>query len=327
MMHSSKPDHSFLVTVVIPTYNSAIYLAEAVESVLAQTYRRFEIIVVDDGSTDHPQAVLEPFGSKVEYFRQKNLGPSAARNTGIRLGRGEVVAILDADDLWLLDKLEKQVQFMANYRDVGLVFGDAELFNASGMLIPSFFREKLNASRLLGGNVILEDSFELLLGENFIPTSTVVMKRACLAKIGGFDESLKSVEDRDLWLRIARHFPIGCLSDILVRKRVHDFNISSNSHLAVESIVKVTEKAATLLNSTESELDAAVRSHLASRYFGLGYSYFERNDYQNARKNFRISFSKKARAKPALYYLSTLMGKRLVGLVRELKRGILSSNL
>lgn len=314
-----KSDNAPLFSVIIPTYNSAAYIAEAIESVLVQTYQNFEIVVVDDGSTDGTRAILVPCSDRITYLSQANRGPSAARNLGIQHSRGELIGFLDADDIWLPNKLERQLQFMVDHMDVALVFGDVELFNEHGTVTPTFLGQKAIASRLHGGEVIIKDAFRSLLRENFITTTTVTVRRSCLREVGGFDELLRSVEDRDLWLRIAGRCPIGCVPEIVGRKRVHGHNISSNGHLATQSLIRVLEKRA-IDPSISGALNLALREQLAHLYFLLGYSHFDRQEYHEARQSFRWSLARKIEAKPIAYYLATLLGTPLVTWARRVKR-------
>ncbi len=320
-MHGSTNSYNnLLVSVIIPTYNSAAYIAEAVESVLAQTYPNIEIIVVDDGSTDDTATVIAPYRSSVIYINQANRGVSAARNIGMRQARGQLIAFLDADDIWMPGKLERQVKFLARHKNVGLVFGDAELFDVKGTVTSSFLRRNESPMRLYTAEVVLEDTFKALLVYNFICTCTVVITRACMEQVGGFDESLQSVEDRDLWLRIAGCFSIGCIPELMSRKRVHGHNLSSDGLLALQSYIRVIEQARSK-SSTSAKVDPTfTEAYLASLYLQLGYIYFDLGRHQEARQNFLVSLTKRISTKPLVYYVATFFGERIVMWARRLKQ-------
>jgi len=309
-----------LVSVIIPAGNAEAFLKESIESVLIQTYQNFEIIVVDDGSIDKTRDIASGYGRKVTYLYQEHQGVSAARNRGIRSSCGDWVAFLDADDVWLPGRLEEGVEFCKNHQDVGLVFSDVELFSAEGVVLSSFLGEKSMGPRLLGGNGIVNDAFELLLDENFISTPTVMVRRDCLNAVGLFDESLHSVEDRELWLRVAAQYRIACIPKVLCRKRCHDSNISSDRLLALQSIIKVLERVAIPSRDSNQRSSLAQRARLAAAYFALGYHYFNIGDYPQARQNFVASLSMKTQAKPVVYYLATLFDRRLRTWVQGLKR-------
>ena len=127
-----------LVSVIVPAYNNAHFLPAAIDSILNQTFDNFELIVVDDGSTDNTQAVLAGFGDRLRYVRKANGGPSSARNLGIQMARGQLIAFQDADDLWLPEKLALQVAYFHLHPEVGVVFTDAVRFDAAGKFSRSF---------------------------------------------------------------------------------------------------------------------------------------------------------------------------------------------
>ncbi|HYL81892.1 MAG TPA: glycosyltransferase, partial [Candidatus Acidoferrum sp.] len=188
-----------LVSVIIPTYNSAGFVVEAVRSVLAQTHSPVEIIVVDDGSTDATAESLRPYAERIRYLYQQNRGVAAARNAGIAVARGDLLAFLDADDMWVPDKLERQLACLDRRPQVGVTHADARhCYVDSGRQCA---RPPL--ARQFDGNCYTD----LFFG-NRIVTSSVMVKRHCLEAVGGFDETIRaaSVEDYDLWLRLARRY-------------------------------------------------------------------------------------------------------------------------
>ncbi|HEX5105760.1 MAG TPA: glycosyltransferase [Pirellulaceae bacterium] len=183
-----------LVSVVIPTYNYGHLVGEAVQSVLAQNYSMVEIIVVDDGSTDDTREQLARFEGRIRYHYQPNAGLSAARNTGIGLAKGQLIALLDSDDAFHPQKLAIQETYLAANPDVGLV------------ATTSFSGEPIRWQEIPAGDVPdrrvrLED---VVLKSRFAPSS-VLVRRECLDWAGPFDPELKSVEDREMWIRIATH--------------------------------------------------------------------------------------------------------------------------
>lgn len=257
-----------LVSVIIPTYNAAEFLAEAIQSALNQTYRNCEIIVVDDGSTDGTEMLLQAFGQQVKYVRQGNRGPSAARNTGIRLAQGEYLCFLDADDVWRATKVEAQVSFMEAYRDIGMVFCDEEEVDGEKVINGSLLRKSQFYPEIVAQSPI-SGAYQKLLIENFIPTSMVMLKRECLGKAGLFDEALRVSEDRDLWSRVAAHYRIAGLPTILGQKRAHPNNISSKVELTLRSRIRVWHKARRLFPALAPA--AIVDGLLAQGHLELGY--------------------------------------------------------
>jgi glycosyltransferase involved in cell wall biosynthesis len=216
------------VSVIIPTYNHACYLPEAIESVLDQTYRDFEVIVVDDGSSDNTQEVVTRFGVQVIYIRQENRGLPAARNTGIRASAGEYVAFLDADDWFLPHKLQKQAAYLDGHPSIGLV--------ASGWIETDVYGRTLRTVKpwLSNRPFLLA---ECVLGVPLV-VHCVLVRRAWLETVGLFDESIRWAEDFDLWLRLLAD---GCrfawLPEVVCRRRFHGQNMSySPKHMLDGSI-------------------------------------------------------------------------------------------
>jgi glycosyltransferase involved in cell wall biosynthesis len=270
-----------LVSVVIATYNSARFIGQALKSVLSQTYDRYEVIVVDDGSTDNTQEVLREFEAWIQYLYQENHGPSAARNAGIRLAKGDYICFLDADDQWSPNKLESQLAFLEDHSNIGLVFSDEEEISTPGTMRHSLLASSSFYSDLID-QTPLHDAFRKLLIENFIPTSTVMVRKACFATAGLFDESLRVVEDRDLWLRMAAHFEIACLPLVLGKKLEHEANISTNSELNLRSRIKVWRKMRRLYPNLTPV--AIISGLMAEAYLQLGYILAAKEQRKEARQ-------------------------------------------
>ncbi|MGD8924565.1 MAG: glycosyltransferase family A protein [Syntrophobacterales bacterium] len=196
------------ISVIIPTYNRAAMVVEAVESVLAQDTEGFELIVVDDGSTDDTEKRLAVFGSSLRYQRQENAGVSRARNLGVELSRAPMVAFLDSDDLWLSSKLRIQHGYMVKHPDV-LICQTEEIWWRNGRRVnPKKHHKKQSGD-------IFKPSLELCL----VSPSAVMMRRELFERVGYFDEDLPMAEDYDLWLRVAVEHPVPLISEPLVIKR------------------------------------------------------------------------------------------------------------
>jgi glycosyltransferase involved in cell wall biosynthesis len=197
------------VSIIIPAYNAAKYLRESVESALAQTYSEREIIIVDDGSTDGTSQILAEYGDAIRVIHQTNQGSAAACNTGVAVAQGEWVAFLDADDVWLPEKLAQQIEYCGNtaisHTD-SICFGDA----LSSEVRRSSFEPPYT------GKVLRE-----LLIRNFITKSTVLMRRQVFQDFGGFDPSYIAVEDWPFFLKVCAEHELGYLPEAVVRYRVH----------------------------------------------------------------------------------------------------------
>jgi GT2 family glycosyltransferase len=195
------------VSVIIPTHNRRELVREAIASVLAQSFADFELIVVDDGSEDETAEVVQEFAG-VRYAWQPNRGVSAARNYGVSLSTGELIAFLDSDDVWQPQKLERQVRFFTKHPDAQICQTE-EIWLRNGVRVNPHHKH-----RKAGGDIFAR-SLELCL----VSPSAVMMRRELFECIGGFDENLPACEDYDLWLRIAATLPVHLLDIPLVIKR------------------------------------------------------------------------------------------------------------
>lgn len=209
LSHGSAPAPA--VSVVIPTYNRADLLGRALDSVLGQTFADYEVLVIDDGSTDGTAAAAARYAERdrrVQYLRQpENRGVSAARNRGLCEARGEFVAFLDSDDEWMPDKLERQLAVMAAASDrVGLVYTGVEsVFGDGSRRVDRASRRGDVYAEMLAGNVLHGGG------------SNVLLRRAAAERTGFFDEGIPAAEDYDYWLRVTRHFEVDLVADPLVR--------------------------------------------------------------------------------------------------------------
>jgi glycosyltransferase involved in cell wall biosynthesis len=214
MLNQPRP----LVSVVIPVFNGERYLAECLESALEQTWQPIEIIVVDDGSTDSSPEIASK-DSRIRLIRQSNRDVSAARNVGIKAARGEFIALLDYDDLWLPDKIERQMDCFSRHPDADVVFTDLTKFDDSGGSRHAADRHRW-ANRLNGPG-----TFRNLIKKNPILPSTVAARRESLIRAGLFDERFRTCGDYEMWLRMAgMGMQFVYLGLLLARYRVHAAN-------------------------------------------------------------------------------------------------------
>jgi glycosyltransferase involved in cell wall biosynthesis len=197
-----------LVSVIIPTFNRARFLPQAVESVLGQSFVDFELLVVDDGSTDCTPAALSPYMGHLRYLRQENRGVSASRNRGIHESRGELVAFLDSDDSWHKDKLKHQVNYFSAHPEAVACYTD-EIWIRRGRRVNPKKRHAKYSGYI----------FEKVLPLCIISPSSVMLKRSVFEKVGLFDENLPACEDYDMWLRVAHRYHVHFIPRPLITKR------------------------------------------------------------------------------------------------------------
>ncbi len=197
-----------LVSVIIPTYNRCNIVSRAIDSVLAQTYRNIELIVIDDGSTDQTGALIATkYGAGVKYLYQKNSGVSSTRNHGIRVSRGQYIAFLDSDDSWAYDKLEKQMKFLQENKKYKICYTDEIWIRAGNQVQPREIHQKY------GGRI-----FAKCIPRCIISPSSVIIARGIIDKIGLFDTNLPVCEDYDYWLRLSATYPIAYIEEKLITK-------------------------------------------------------------------------------------------------------------
>jgi glycosyltransferase involved in cell wall biosynthesis len=229
------------VSVIIPTFNRADLIREAIESVLAQTYRDFEIIVADDGSTDQTKEVVAQFSDTITYLPLPHRGqPAATRNGGLRIARGEFVAFLDSDDLFLPHKLALQVVALETHPEVGMVYSNGRFFRDDPDQPTGHVQDGLPTS---SGQIFAD-----VLRGNMLAPSVVLIRRTCLDRVGPFDErpDFRAVEDFDLWLRITAEFPVLYVPGDVAAIRRHWQSISRDVAMLRSRALKVMTKAEAL---------------------------------------------------------------------------------
>jgi len=219
------------VNVIIPSFNASKYIAEAIESVLRQSYKKYDITVVDDGSTDNTAEILKLYGNKVRYIFQTNRGPSSARNRGITSGQGSHVAFLDADDVWMENKLERQMELFRKKPQLGMVWSSVYWIDEKGNISRQSAAKKYERK---------DDLIQDLLVRNVVSGSSsgVVIRRECFSSVGLFDETLRGSEDRDMWLRITKRYETELLNEPLVKLRYHSGSATRNIELMKRNIWK-----------------------------------------------------------------------------------------
>jgi glycosyltransferase involved in cell wall biosynthesis len=248
-----------LVSVIIPSYNMAHFLPQAVQSALAQTYSNVEVQIIDDGSTDNTPEVVRQWegNARVRVHRQANGGLSHARNQAIALTRGAFVALLDADDIWVPQKLALQMVLFRDRPEVGVVYSGYQRIDGEGQPLPT------EPTRMHRGQV----SGALLI-ENFVPASSAVVRRECFERHGGFDVALRTGEDYDMWLRLSAHYEFDFVAERTMRYRIWGGQMSKDYKARYETGIRTMQR---FLDKNPDTVDrAVVRSAWAHTYTGRG---------------------------------------------------------
>lgn len=262
-----------LVSVVMPAYNAGPYLEAAIRSVLEQDYPAVELIVVDDGSSDGTPEFAAGFGERVRVLRQRNAGPAAARNRGMAAARGELVAFLDADDVWLPGKLRAQVDHLRSHPEVGIVYGAFLRWSAGPD--GSFGPPPVPPGADPGVPLVREQSgwiYTGLLFDNIVHVITAMLRKPVVDRLGGFDESLRTGEDYDFWLRASRQFQAAKLNRTLAWYRLHATSTTRVPRVE-NNEYRVLSKMLEQYGATGPDGVSAAASRVRERLFQLCFSH------------------------------------------------------
>jgi len=302
-----------LVSVIIPVYNRELLIANTLDSVLNQTYPNLDIIVVNDGSSDKTSEILSAyknnFSKIITIINQDNQGQIKARNNGIKKARGEYVAFLDSDDLWLNHKLEKQLPLF-NKENIGLVFSGNYNINSAGDIIGSEPFDKLITSNI----------YNDLLVENLMAGGSVVIKHKTLVDVGLFDESLEAAENWDLWIRICRKYDADFIGVPLMKYRIHSGNMSKDSTLMLTATKAILDKH--LPESIESSTEKVVYCQAYASYaYRKGLKNIYDGNYTQARANFYEAKNYVSGYKDCnMRIFRTLLGRNINGFIATCRR-------
>ncbi|MFB0555261.1 MAG: glycosyltransferase family 2 protein [Phycisphaerae bacterium] len=308
------------VSVIIPTYNRAEYVTQAIDSVLAQTYEDYEIIVVDDGSIDNTKEVLEPYTDNITYIYQENAGVSAARNTGIRVAKGEWIAFLDSDDEWLPEKLAVQIRAVERHpqlvaHTVNVDFSNYEDHDQTSFLHCGFTLK--DEEGIIKAPLLLHFKHRTI-----VMPQAVICRKVAAVQAGLFDESLSICEDYDFMCRIALQGSWGYSTKVLAilyRRPEGIKNLSaerySDAIKRCSSLIKTHLKL--LENNTLTEHERRFTAKLLSSNFReLGQHLLLKEDYKGARESFKLAFHSYLSVKSILWSMVSKLpvsfSKRLV---------------
>jgi len=278
------------VSVVIPVFNGERFIGCAIQSVLDQTFREFEIIVVDDGSTDRTEKIVRQFSAAISYHHQQNRGAGVARNLGVSRAQGDWVAFLDADDIWRPDKLAVQIEQIETYPEVAFFYSDIDLIDEEGNLTEAgFLSAKLERRKEKGRTNLVSLVFD---NRPFPYPSTVLTRKDVFLKAGGFNPEFRGNyhEDFDAFARVARTSLIHFIPQSLVMYRV--------TSPQDKNVVSIRDENGLILLKCLREMwrdepaKQIILLHYYAKYFSdRGRDYLSSSDYDKARRYFRLAFS------------------------------------
>lgn len=299
-----------LVSAIIPTHNRADLLLKAIESILNQTYKNIEIIIIDDASTDDTEeVVLSLKNDKITYHKViESKGGNHARNLGAEKARGKYIAFLDDDDIWREDKIQKQVAALQNNEKAGLVYtGSKIIYTNSGNTYVNSPQKKGDLSK------------EILMKNYVGTTSSVLLEKAVFLEAGGFDNDMPALQDYDLWVRVAQIAEIEAVDEPLINYYYH----TKNGQIS-DNFEKITKAISIFDKKYESKLQALGTAKLQEKMMlrtnGLGKRMLRMNKGKEARAFFKDAFKKKANLMSVLLYLSSFINYSTLIKVRNLAK-------
>lgn len=332
-----------MISVIIPIYNRARYIKDCLESVFKQTNKDYEIILVDDGSTDNLREALIPYMERINYIYKENEGAASARNIGIKNAKGEYIAFLDSDDKWLNFKLELQLKVLNKLPSVGFIYTDFSCFSDSkGKIANSYMRKyfftlntyKLKFKEMYKNHSSLEeldlrikdvspdiniywgDVFDKTLLGPFFPTCTVLIRKKCFEKIGLLNENFETGEDYQFFVRVSKQFEVACIDyPTTAYRRFHADQLSgANMEIASNlALLKVVQE----LGLNDQVFYEKNRKHVDSRlshcYYGVGLAYYRKKKYKEALANFLISLKINCKQRKIYLYIAVSLPIIIIG--------------
>ncbi|MCO6509869.1 MAG: glycosyltransferase [Aridibacter famidurans] len=285
------------ISVVIPTYNYGRFIGEALESLRAQTRSPDEIIIVDDGSEDNTEEVVLRFGEEVRYLKQQNSGVCVARNRGVEETSGDLIAFMDADDIWDASKLDKQTAIFESDPEVGLVHCGMREFDSDTGEVTNVY---LDGEEGWIAGMIAEWNKPAVIG----PGGTTMVKRVVFDLVGGFDPSLKNAEDWEFCFRVAKRFKVGFVREALVNYRIHPENAHKNIAEMERSALRAWTK---VFDGSDPDIEKLKRRSYANLFKVLAASFLRQGHYFGFIRN----------AAKSLFYRPSLVGHFLTSRVRR----------
>lgn len=330
------------ISVILPTYNRANYIKDAIESVLNQTYRNIELLIIDDGSTDNTQAVIEHYlkDNRIRYIKQKNSGAAAARNKGLELSKGKYVAFLDSDDIWEKDKLEIQIEVMNTLPDVAIVFSDFSAKRQDGLIEKSHIRTYfmvLDTYKLSYGDVFSHrntlkngekvywgDIYKTMIFGNIILTSTTLFRQEVFNSAGVFDINYKTLEDYDLFLKLTKGFTAAFIDKPIICYRYSEKQLSGDLFFGklCTNLIDIFNKNIASIKDEEflQKNRKKIKQRLGIYHAMQAYYHFSHDNMAQAAKSYWQSIhNNPGNYRSYIYLLFSILPVSITRLIRNLK--------
>jgi glycosyltransferase involved in cell wall biosynthesis len=322
------------VSVITPTYNSSKYITDTLKSVLNQTYKDFEIIIVDDGSTDETLSILNSFASKdqrISIYTEKHTGrPSIIRNIGLSYAKSDYISFLDSDDIYHKDKIRRELEVFEKFPEIDLVFADLRLFNShliennkeSHLLRSNFIKRANNFMTYNGDNIFLcHDNFYKFMSLNFCAVSiqTAMFRKQLLDEENSwFREDMLIGEDTDFWFRLAKKRRLAFINEVLSYYRQRDNSLTSNTEKYLAGhIFTLNENLKFGMDVFSEKEILKYKEKIAKEYFNLGYLYFTKIQMQKARTSYKQSLTLDFRAKTLIALIKTMIPNWMIRKYRK----------
>ena len=275
-----------LVSIITPVFNGEPYLAEAIDSALSQTYSNFELLIVNDGSSDNSRQIIEPYlrDPRIHYFEKTNGGVASARNYALRHAQGKYIAFLDQDDKWLANKLALQVEYLEGHKDAALHYAKQQVIDTDGHAFSFDWPTGVTGS-------CLREIFQ----RNQITILTTLVRKSVIDEVGFFNEALSGTDDYEMWMRILLKYPIHFDNTILAEYRLHDTNVSLDSF---KMTIRDLETITTFLSSHPEAKPIIGPAAIRARLFELntqlaGWYAWKNKDFKQARSHYLVSIRQK----------------------------------
>lgn len=276
-----------LVSIVITTFNRSKLLARALDSALKQTFNDLEVIVIDDGSTDNTRAMVEIYAKedpRIKYFFQENKGVVGAKNAGIKESHGDYIAFLDSDDIWMPEKLAKQVATLKADKDIGLVYSNARIITNEGAATGKIYIKTHEKS------IATDEYFQRMIIRDFIPLSSIIVRREVFSTCGLIREDFHGSDDYEWLLRLLSNgVKFSYIDEVLMEYRLTHNSDSSDLHLRHKITLRILKIYAQKLQNVSPNYTRQLKKRYAQAYYGLGYANYEKNNLKEAREALRNS--------------------------------------